>query len=78
VCAAINPQGKQFGDLLGGTIVIRTRAPRGPRPLPLPPRFLEPDVFLTAVSGERRRREIERVRARQWVPIAAELPTGRR
>jgi uncharacterized RDD family membrane protein YckC len=134
VCAAINPQGKRLGDLLAGTIVIRTRAPRGPRPLPPapedlagwaeslelsrlsdelvtasrqliqrypglaryprtqlstelarqvaqriappPPRFLEPDVFLTTVITERRRRETERVRARQCVPTAAELPTG--
>ncbi len=27
VCAAINPQSKRFGDLMAGTLVIRTRAP---------------------------------------------------
>jgi uncharacterized RDD family membrane protein YckC len=134
ICAAVNPQGKRFGDLLAGTIVIRTRAPRGPaalppmpadlvpwaaslelsrlsdelvtasrhlvqrfsrlsaypraqlsgdlarqvaaRTAPLPPRPLDPEVFLAAVIVERRRRETERLRARQWVPTAAELPKG--
>ncbi|MGD7705001.1 RDD family protein [Microlunatus sp. Y2014] len=34
ICAALNPHGKRLGDVLAGTIVIRTRAPRSPRPLP--------------------------------------------
>lgn len=34
VCAVINPQGKRFGDLMAGTIVIRVRAPQGPPPIP--------------------------------------------
>lgn len=134
VCAAINPQGKRFGDLLAGTIVIRTRAPQQPpalppvpadlvtwaeslelsrlldeqvtasrhlvqrysrlsayprgqlsgdlarqvaaRTAPLPPRPLDPQVFLAVVIAERRRRETERLRSRQWVPTAAELPRG--
>ena len=134
VCAAINPRGKRFGDLLAGTIVIRTRSPRRPpalppvpadlapwaatlelsrmsdelvtasrhlvqryprlsaypraqlsgdlarqvaaRTAPLPPRPLDPELFLAVVIAERRRRETERLRARQWVPTAAELPTG--
>ena len=34
ICAAVNPQSKRFGDLMAGTIVIRTRAPRPPQPIP--------------------------------------------
>jgi uncharacterized RDD family membrane protein YckC len=34
ICAAVNPMSKRFGDLLAGTIVIRTRAPRAPAPIP--------------------------------------------
>jgi uncharacterized RDD family membrane protein YckC len=34
VCAAVNRDGKRFGDLMAGTMVIRTRAPRAPAPLP--------------------------------------------
>jgi uncharacterized RDD family membrane protein YckC len=34
ICAAVNPMSKRFGDLLAGTIVIRTRAPRAPEPIP--------------------------------------------
>ena len=30
VCAAVNPMSKRFGDLMAGTIVIRTRSPRPP------------------------------------------------
>lgn len=38
VCAAVNPQSKRLGDLMAGTIVIRTRSPRPPAPLPpVPP-----------------------------------------
>jgi uncharacterized RDD family membrane protein YckC len=134
VCAAINPQGKRFGDLLAGTMVIRTRPPRRPPALPAvpadlapwaetlelsrlsdelitasrhlvqryarllayprvqlatdlarqvagrtappPPRPLEPQDFLAVVIAERRRRETDRLRLRQRVPTAAELPTG--
>jgi uncharacterized RDD family membrane protein YckC len=37
VCAAVNAQSKRFGDLMAGTIVIRTRAPRAPQALsPVP------------------------------------------
>ncbi len=36
ICAAVNPQSKRFGDLMAGTIVIRTRAPKAPPPLPEP------------------------------------------
>lgn len=134
VCAAINPRGKRFGDLLAGTIVIRIRSPRRPpaipdtapdlvpwaeslelsrlsdelvtasrhlvqryprllgyprtqlatelarqvamRTAPPAPRALEPAEFLAAVITERRRRETDRLRMRQWVPSAAELPSG--
>jgi uncharacterized RDD family membrane protein YckC len=34
VCAAVNAQSKRFGDLLAGTIVIRTRSPRPPPAIP--------------------------------------------
>lgn len=34
ICASLHPQGKRLGDLLAGTMVIRTRAPRGPQPPP--------------------------------------------
>ena len=34
ICAAVNPMSKRFGDLLAGTIVIRTRSPRTPDPIP--------------------------------------------
>jgi len=34
VCASLHPQGKRLGDLLAGTMVIRTRAPKAPAPPP--------------------------------------------
>lgn len=34
VCAAVNPDSKRFGDLLAGTMVIRTRAPRAAKSVP--------------------------------------------
>jgi uncharacterized RDD family membrane protein YckC len=38
ICATVNPRSKRLGDLLAGTIVIRTRAPRPPEPIPpVPP-----------------------------------------
>lgn len=38
ICAAVNSESKRFGDLLAGTMVIRTRAPRAPEPVPpVPP-----------------------------------------
>lgn len=41
ICAAVNPMSKRFGDLLAGTIVIRTRAPRPPEPIPpVPPELV--------------------------------------
>lgn len=134
VCAAVNSHGKRFGDLLAGTMVIRTRSPQRPtalqpvppdlapwaeslelsrlsdelvtasrhlvqryarllayprtqlamdlarqvaaRTAPPPPRPLEPQDFLAVVIAERRRRETDRLRVRQWVPTAAELPQG--
>lgn len=33
VCAAVNSHSKRFGDLMAGTIVIRTRAPQAPAPI---------------------------------------------
>ena len=40
ICAAVNPMSKRFGDLLAGTIVVRTRAPRAPEPIPPVPHEL--------------------------------------
>lgn len=38
ICAAVNPMSKRIGDLMAGTIVIRTRAPQPPKPIPpVPP-----------------------------------------
>ena len=37
ICATANAQGKRIGDLLAGTLVIRTRAPRSVRPPDAPP-----------------------------------------
>ena len=34
ICAAVNQQSKRLGDLMAGTIVIRTRSPRPPEPIP--------------------------------------------
>ncbi|MET1006888.1 MAG: RDD family protein [Propionibacteriaceae bacterium] len=59
VCAAVNRDSKRFGDLMAGTLVIRTRAPRAARPLPPMPPELElwasqlelsrlPDALVTA------------------------------
>lgn len=42
ICACLNPEGKRFGDLLAGTMVIRVRAPRA---LPNP---VEPTAELLA------------------------------
>ena len=33
VAAAVNPHSKRLGDLMAGTLVIRTRSPRAPEPL---------------------------------------------
>lgn len=68
VCASLHPQGKRLGDLLAGTIVIRTRAPRGPGPLPEVPDHLRewaarlelgrvPQELLTAARHFIQRRE---------------------
>jgi len=38
ICAAVNPLSKRIGDLMAGTIVIRTRAPQPLKPIPpVPP-----------------------------------------
>jgi uncharacterized RDD family membrane protein YckC len=37
VCAAVNSQSKRFGDLMAGTMVIRTRAPRAAKAIPAVP-----------------------------------------
>lgn len=34
ICAAVNRESKRFGDLMAGTLVIRTRSPRPPEPIP--------------------------------------------
>jgi uncharacterized RDD family membrane protein YckC len=55
VCAAVNPMSKRFGDLMAGTIVIRTRAPRPPNPIPPVPdalAFWASQLELSGVSDE--------------------------
>ena len=55
ICAAINPMSKRFGDLMAGTIVIRTRAPRPPAPIPPVPAELSvwaAQLELSRVSDE--------------------------
>ena len=42
VCATVNPMSKRFGDLMAGTVVIRTRAPKAPEPIPAVPAALAP------------------------------------
>ena len=42
ICAAVNQQSKRLGDLMAGTIVIRTRSPRPPEPIPPVPADLAP------------------------------------
>ncbi len=59
VCAAINPQGKRFGDLLAGTMVIRTRSPQRPPALP----SVAPDLIPWAESLELSRLSDELVTA---------------
>lgn len=134
ICAAVNRDSKRLGDLMAGTLVIRTRAPRAAKAVadippelalwasqlelsrlpddlvtaarflvqrypallaypqqqlagdlahqvaqltaPPPPAGLEPHDFLAVVVAERRRRETDRARPRQWVPGADELPAG--
>lgn len=62
ICAAVNPQSKRLGDLMAGTIMVRTRAPRAAKPIPpIPPELagwasqLEvsrvPDELLTAARA---------------------------
>jgi uncharacterized RDD family membrane protein YckC len=59
ICAAVNSRGKRFGDLLGGTIVIRTRSPQRPPALPT----VAPDLFGWAESLELSRLSDELVTA---------------
>ena len=51
VCAAVNPMSKRFGDLMAGTIVIRTRAPKAPEPIPPVPAALAPWAAQLELSG---------------------------
>jgi uncharacterized RDD family membrane protein YckC len=68
VCAAVNPQSKRFGDLMAGTIVIRTRAPKAAHPVPpVPPELADwagqlelsrlPDDLLSAARSFVQRRD---------------------
>jgi len=42
VCASVHPDSKRIGDLLAGTMMIRTRSPRPPPALPgVPPELAE-------------------------------------
>jgi len=51
VCAAVNSQSKRFGDLMAGTMVIRTRAPRPPEPIPPVPAELASWAGQLELSG---------------------------
>jgi uncharacterized RDD family membrane protein YckC len=51
ICAAVNPMSKRIGDLMAGTIVIRTRAPRPPEPIPPVPPELEAWAAQLELSG---------------------------
>jgi uncharacterized RDD family membrane protein YckC len=51
ICAAVNPMSKRFGDLMAGTIVIRTRAPRPPMALPQIPDQLSAWTAQLELSG---------------------------
>lgn len=57
ICAAVNSEGKRFGDLLAGTMVIRTRSPRS---LPTPS---QPEPHLLAWAGQV---ELTRVTDNLW------------
>lgn len=82
VCASLHPQGKRLGDLLAGTMVIRTRAPRGPAAPPEVPAELAawsarlelgrvPQELLTAARHFVQRRDALRPQPRSM--IAADL-----
>ena len=60
------------GDQLAHDLARQVAA----RSAPPPPWPLPPLEFLGAVVAERRSRERNRLRSRQWVPTAAELPAG--
>ena len=51
ICAAVNPMSKRFGDLMAGTIVIRTRSPRAPDPIPPVPAELAAWAGQLELSG---------------------------
>ena len=51
ICAAVNPMSKRFGDLMAGTIVIRTRAPRPPEAVPPIPDRLSAWAAQLELSG---------------------------
>jgi uncharacterized RDD family membrane protein YckC len=51
ICAAVNPLSKRIGDLMAGTIVIRTRAPRPLEPIPPVPAELSLWASQLELSG---------------------------
>lgn len=51
ICAAVNNDSKRLGDLLAGTLVIRTRAPRAPAPLAGVPEELRAWAAQLELSG---------------------------
>lgn len=63
VCAAVNPQSQRFGDLMAGTMVIRTRAPRAPEQLAAVP----PELAAWAAQLELSRLSDELVNAARHV-----------
>lgn len=51
ICAAVNRDSKRFGDLMAGTLVIRTRPPKAPAPLPPVPAELAGWASTLELSG---------------------------
>lgn len=67
--AAVHPQGKRLGDVLAGTLVVRTRAPRTTRPLPDP----TPEAAAWATALEMSRITDEQVAASRYALQRAHL-----
>ncbi len=51
ICAAVHPMSKRIGDLMAGTIVIRTRAPKAPAAVPPVPAELRAWTAQLELSG---------------------------
>jgi uncharacterized RDD family membrane protein YckC len=51
ICASINRQSKRIGDLVAGTLMVRVRSPRRPRPIPPVPAELRDWASQLQLSG---------------------------